>query len=244
MSKWTGKSDFADWCEMHNTPSEVVEKANVYLGPAKVEIKDEKDLIPYYTNLTAMIAVNHELKKSQSIHLSKDSFIDEEEREFLSWRVEECIKLARKAKKEKVAFTYEWAKPELDKMTVGLRTFCLSSDNIAAFKQIINRINEDPEIIKYHLPKEPCKKNLVLEKWILPEYFYDVHLARFNAMRERFLEFCKENGFAVYFSDSEITSIAGKADEEEVRYSPLLWKMCRDVAVFKDMQEKYDVKEG
>ena len=236
MSKWTGKSDFADWCEMHNTPSEVVEKANVYLGPAKIEIKDEKDLIPYYTNLTAMIAVNHELKKSQSIHLSKDSFIDEEEREFLAWRVEECIKLARKAKKEKVAFTYEWAKPELDKVT-------LTQCDDMAFKQIIDRINEDPEIIKYHLPKEPCKKNLVLEKWILPEYFYDVHLARFNAMRENFLKFCKENGFAVYLSNSEITNIAGKADEEEVRYSPLLWKMSRDIVVFKEAQEKYDVKE-
>lgn len=236
MSKWTGKSDFADWCEMHNTPSEIVKKADIYLGPAKVEIKDEKDLIPYYTNLTAIIAQNHELKKPQTIHLSKESFIDEEEREFISWRVEECIKLARKAKKEKVAFTYEWAKPELDKVTL---THC---DDVA-FKQIIARINEAPEIIKYHLSKVPGKRDPLLEKWIIPEYFYDVHLARFNAMRENFLKFCKENGFRVYLSSSEVVSASSNQDEE-LRWNPLISKMCRDVVVFKDAQEIYDVKEG
>ena len=43
------------------------------------------------------------LDNSKTIHLSSHSFIDEEEKEFLSWRVRDCILFARKAKKEVAA---------------------------------------------------------------------------------------------------------------------------------------------
>ena len=73
MSKWTGKSDFCDWCEMHNNPQEIVEKASVYYGDAKVAINSPHDLIPYYTHLTAMIASDQNGK--QNIHLSMSNSV-------------------------------------------------------------------------------------------------------------------------------------------------------------------------
>ena len=36
MGKYTGKSDFFDWCNMHNKPEDVIKKATVFLSGAKI----------------------------------------------------------------------------------------------------------------------------------------------------------------------------------------------------------------
>ena len=87
---------------IHN-PQEFVEKSKIYLGDARVMIKEEKDLIPYYTHLVASACYNKE--SGNTIHLSRDSFINSEEREFLSWKIRDIISMFRKAKKEKIEVT-------------------------------------------------------------------------------------------------------------------------------------------
>ena len=62
MSRWTSKCDFCDDCEMIHNPQEIVENTKIYLGDARIMIKEEKDLIPYYTHLVAMGSYNREKK--------------------------------------------------------------------------------------------------------------------------------------------------------------------------------------
>ena len=108
MSRFTGKSDFCDTCTMHYEPKEIVERANIFMGNAKVHIQQERDLIPYYTNLISMMySTKTDNGLEMSISLSEDSFIDSEERSRLSWRVANIISIARKCKRNKVPFTFE-----------------------------------------------------------------------------------------------------------------------------------------
>ena len=94
---------------IHN-PQEFVEKSEIYLGDARVMIKEEKDLIPYYTHLVASACYNKE--NGNTIHLSRDSFINSEEREFLSWKIRDIISMFRKAKKEKIEVTLDYVKSQ------------------------------------------------------------------------------------------------------------------------------------
>lgn len=231
MSKWTGKSDFADWCEMHNNPEDIVKYGEVYLGNAKCEIKDEKDLVPYYTNLIAMMVCNKE-PKHQVIHLSQNSFIDNEEADFLVWKIIESIKVARKAKKEKVPFTYEYLKNKIYEADV----------EEVVYKQIIEQINHTPEVIKYHISNKYNDAHRFVVGWLIPEYFGHIHLPRFNLQRIAFLEFCRENGFKVYTSKKEFEEMA-KTDIPMIqRAHTLLWSMANKVYQFDSAVEKYGKK--
>ena len=94
---------------IHN-PQEIIEKSKIYLGDARVMIKEEKDLIPYYTHLVASACYNKE--SGNTIRLSRNSFIDSEEREHVAWRVRDVIGAFRKAKKEKVDVTLDYMKKQ------------------------------------------------------------------------------------------------------------------------------------
>ena len=96
---------------IHN-PQEFVEKSKIYLGDARVMIKEEKDLIPYYTHLVASACYNKE--SGNTIRLSRNSFIDSEEREHVAWRVRDVISAFRKAKKEKVDVTLDYMQKHTD----------------------------------------------------------------------------------------------------------------------------------
>ena len=220
MSYFTGKCDFYDHCYMIGNPKEVLEKATIYYGDARVDIKTEKDLFPYATHLVASMASSSE---SQTIRLSKDSYINEEEIESIAWRVRDCILLARKAKKEKTPFTYEWAK---DKIT------SFSAEDIP-WKQIIEILNKNPNIIKFHLSKDYREDRKLLEQFIVPWYFSHVHLTQFNRYREIFVEECVRKGFAGFMIKD------GTIEEMEGEYHPVIWKMCWDIKDYYEAQKKY-----
>ena len=110
MSRWTGKFDFYDDCEMIHTSDEMVECSDVYLGDAKVEIKSKNDLIPYYTHTIASACYSK--SEGNTIHLSRESFIDSEEKDFLVWRIMDAIRIARKARKEKKHFNLDYLRSE------------------------------------------------------------------------------------------------------------------------------------
>ena len=208
MSKFTGKSDFYDWCEMHNEPSKIIKIAKVYLGDAKVDTTSEKELIPYYTHLIASMACTPDM---QSINLSKESFIDSEEKDFLSWKIELAIKSVRKAKKEKTAFNYDFLMKQKEMTYETGETFL--------WRKIIDVINKYPDVIKEHIPASSYEARNYISNWLIPKYFNDVHDSMHNRMREDFVAFAAEHGY------STIKIINGKPERTEGVYHPVINEM-------------------
>lgn len=209
MSHFTGRSDFADTCTIHYSPKEIAQ-ATIYMGNAKVEIKDEKDLIPYYTNLVSMM--NSRRGQTPVIHLASESYIDREEVEHLSWRVRDAIYTARKAKKNKQKLTVDMlAENDILKLDADKKVW----------KQILDVLEKHPEVIKFHLSKNFNEMSHFVEHWIVPEYFSHIHLAWQNEQRKQFLKLAADNGF--YTFDKEMNPNVG------LKYHPLIVDMCYKV---------------
>lgn len=223
MSKWTGKCDFADHCEMIYDTKSIVKNATIFLGNAKVEIKDEKSLIPYYTNLISAMGSEN---GSQVIHLSENSYIDIEEKYSLSWMVYSAFKSARKAKKDKKPFTFD----SLNKNDVEF-----NKDYLIVWKKLVDKINGNPDIIKTYIPSDHREGRYIIERNIIPMYFNDVHLSSYNRKREEFVEFAKENGYAVI----DWTKSIPENIPNEGEYHPIIFKMCNDINNFYIMQRNY-----
>lgn len=198
---------------IHN-PQEFIEKSKIYLGDARVMIEEEKDLIPYYTHLVAMSSYNKEI--GNVIHLSRDSFINSEEREFLSWKIRDVITTFRKAKKEKVEVTLDYLKAQ--------KYYWGHSEDII-YLAIIDKIKNNMDLIKVHLPKDYRECNYFISEWLIPNYFNDIHDSMHNRYREEFVKFAHENGYRNF-------------DEDGI-YHPIIWKMCADTDEYNRMNEKY-----
>lgn len=216
MSKFTGKSDFCDTCTMHHEPKEIVESANIFMGNAKVHIQQERDLIPYYTNLISMMYCNNtENGLEMSIHLSQDSYIDSEERSRLSWRVANIINIARKCKRNKKPFTFE----EVEKET-EFSDNAVCGEPINLWKKLFAVVEKNPDIIKIHLPSDYRKRLYIIESEIIPNYFYNVHLDLSNRQRKEFVKFCGEHGFKTLETDGE--------------YHPLIMGQCIKIREYEE----------
>ena len=220
MSRWTGKCDFCDDCEMIHNPQEFVEKSEIYLGDARVMIKEEKDLIPYYTHIVASACYNKE--RGNVIHLSNDSFINSEEKEFIAWRIRDVISVFRKAKREKVDVTLDYMKKQ--------KCYWNSDDYLLI--PIINIIKNNTDIIKVHLSKDWRESERFIIQWLIPNYFNDIHDSMHNRHREEFVKFAKENGYKTFDFET-------KEFNENGIYHPIIWKMCYDINEYKTMKEKY-----
>ena len=98
ISKYSGKCDFKDMCEIHNIDN--ILKSNVYIGwniiPLKFE--SEKDLIPYYPYIVALSATTNGVGE---IRLSTESYVDRSERESLELYTKECQRYVNKCKRKK-----------------------------------------------------------------------------------------------------------------------------------------------
>lgn len=198
---------------IHN-PQEIIEKSKIYLGDARVMIKEEKDLIPYYTHLVASACYNKE--SGNVIHLSRDSFINSEEREFLAWKIRDVISAFRKAKKENVEVTLDYLKS---------KKYYLGDTENFIWLALIDKIKYNTDLIKVHLPKDYRKCSYFISEWIIPNYFSDIHDSMHNRHREEFIKFAQENGYRNF-------------DEDGI-YHPIIWKMCTYVNEYYKMKEKY-----
>jgi hypothetical protein len=214
MSRWSGKCDFCDDCVMIHNPQEIIEKSKIYLGDARVMIKEEKDLIPYYTHLIASASYNKE--KGNVIHLSRDSFINSEEREHLSWKIQDIISTFRKAKKEKIDVTLDYVKSQ---------KYYWGNGEDFIWSALIDKMKNNMDLIKVHLPKDYRKCSYFIAEWLIPNYFYDIHDSMHNRYREEFIKFAHENGYRNF-------------DEDGI-YHPIIWKMCTCVDEYYKMKEKY-----
>lgn len=198
---------------IHN-PQEIIEKSKIYLGDARVMIKEERDLIPYYTHLVASASYNKE--RGNVIHLSRDSFINFDEKEFLSWKIRDIIFTFRKAKKEKVEVTLDYLKSQ---------KYYWGNGEDFIWSALIDKIKNNVDLIKVHLPKDYRECSYFISEWLIPNYFYDIHDSMHNRYREEFVKFAHENGYRNF-------------DEDGI-YHPIIWKMCACVDEYYKMKEKY-----
>lgn len=227
MSRWTGKSDFCDWCEMHNNPQTIVKKATVYMGHAKVAINKESDLIPYYTNLISSMTSNSE---GQVINLTQDSFIDIEEGEYLSAKIYQIIKWKRKADKEKIKFSYNFIKAQKD----------FWSGEIELWKKLINIANLNPDVAKFHLNKDYRHALYEIGINLIPRYFHGVHDGMHTRYREQFVKFCSENGYCAFSWNFE-TGEVGYQNQGE--WHPIIRDMCFAIGDYHKMVKEYSYNE-
>jgi hypothetical protein len=160
--------------------------------------------------------------ESQNIHLSRESFIDIDEKEFMAWKIITAIKVARKAKKERKPFTYEYLKDSKE----------LRYDITDKFiwKKLVSIVNGYPNILKEHISKDLRESLDYVSNWLYPKYFFDVHDIMHNRMRKSFVEFAKENGFSV------IKKNATSFERTEGIYHPVINKMCLSIMDFHKME--------
>ena len=206
MGKYTGKSDFFDWCNMHNKPEDVIKKATVFLSGAKITFEKPEDLIPYYTHTIASMSCS---KEKQFINLSKESYLDTREKERLSNFIYNSIIWAQKAHREKKNFNLDFIKDQKN-----YKVYSLEDDYI--LNSIVNKIKKYPELIKF-----PIKCDSIIKEYILPHYFDDIHDKTITSLKEDFIKYAEENGFAIY-----------KENSSTGEYHPIIWNMSLDVAQY------------
>lgn len=206
MGKYTGKSDFFDWCNMHNKPEDVIKKATVFLSGAKITFEKPEDLIPYYTHTIASMSCS---KEKQFINLSKESYLDTREKERLSNFIYNAIMWAQKAHREKKSFNLDFIKDQKNYKIY-------SSEDDYILSSIVNKIKKYPELIKF-----PIKCDSIIKEYILPHYFYDIHDKITTSLKEDFIKYAEENGFAIY-----------KENSSTGEYHPIIWNMSLDVAQY------------
>lgn len=108
MSMFSGKCDCYDTLvAIHNyTEDELKNKVDIYVGNSTepLHIESYKDLIPYYPYLVSSGVFS---KDKFVVHLTSESFVDEEERESLEFRLKELIKIYNRCKRKKTEFNVE-----------------------------------------------------------------------------------------------------------------------------------------
>ena len=206
MGRYTGKSDFDDWCNMHNKPEDVIKKAIVFLNGAKITFKKPEDLIPYYTHTIASMSCS---KEKQFINLSKESYLDTREKERLSNFIYNSIIWAQKAHREKKSFNLDFIKDQKNYKVYSLE------DNYI-LNSIVNKIKKYPELIKF-----PIKCDSIIKEYILPHYFDDIHDKTITSLKEDFIKYAEENGFASYKENASVGE-----------YHPIIWNMSLDIAQY------------
>ena len=116
MSIFSGKCDFYDsvvaiHCDGDTSKlSEFLANIDVYITGRdrryhKVEVYDEKTACKYYPYLTSIVGLHSD--GHANIYLASDSFIDQEEREFLNWKINAVLKYWKKCKRKKIPFNVE-----------------------------------------------------------------------------------------------------------------------------------------
>ena len=86
MSVYSGKADLFD--NLGDATDEKLQNSNIYIGDniIPLRINNQHDLAPYYPYL---VAVGSWSDGHAEIHLSTESFIDTDERESLTWKLED-----------------------------------------------------------------------------------------------------------------------------------------------------------
>lgn len=155
MSKFSGKCDFYDGfvaiaCDGDEEKlNEKIKRLKLYVQGSDgrehlVKSDTIKDIVKYYPYLKVMSYGNNKDGKYVVV-LSSDSFIDQEEAEFLEWRIRDCLKYWRKCKRNKVDFD----------VTEFLNSCYISRHGDDAMVEIAKRVKEHGDKATFdgiHLP--------------------------------------------------------------------------------------------
>lgn len=221
-SNFTGKSDFFDWCNMHNTPKDVLKKANVFLNGAKLSLNKPEDLIPYYNHAIASMALSGG-KEKQLINLGKESYLDSIEKDHISYIIYDCIMWARKARKAKKDFNLNFIKSQKN------YDVCYSSIKDCILNAVIDQINEYPNLIKFHVNRINID---IIKEYLLPHYFWFIHDNFTTRRREEFVKYAGENGYHIFHWDFENNKMVEKNGE----YSPIIWETCLKIKEYQRIE--------
>lgn len=157
MSEFSGKCDFYDSVVMihcDDDPGKLEDflaGTNIYIHGKdrrnhKIEVRNEKEACLYYPYLTVVAAFNRNENKN-TIILSSNSFIDQEEREHIGYYMNDVRKYWNKCKRNKEEFTVEkcvehfsmWRNTELYK---EIATRFLNNGNKAEFDDLHDNLHE------------------------------------------------------------------------------------------------------
>ena len=108
ISRYSGRCDLKDTLDIFGV-NEIINKYKIY-APNQIlplEVNEPKDLIPYYPFLTSSMSSNKET--GGVIYLTSESYIDTEEREHLTWTLDNLIRIWRRCKRKKIPFDKEEA---------------------------------------------------------------------------------------------------------------------------------------
>ena len=109
MSKYSGRSDFADDLIIHNyTEEQLKNNVKVYVGNSYIPLKidSHKSLIPYYPHL--ICSSYHNNKENSAIyHITSESSVDRNERDILGLYLDRILEFYDKCQKKKVEFKIE-----------------------------------------------------------------------------------------------------------------------------------------
>lgn len=189
MSMFSGKCDFYDGFVAINCDGdeETVEKnlkdldLYVYgrdMRKHKVESNTIKDIAKYYPYLEVIATYSRD--NGQTIILSSDSFIDQEEREHLQWYIDDVMKYWRKCKRDKKPFNVDECVEKLHWMNTDI------------IKTIAERVAKDgvkAEFEDIHLP---------LHEYFRRRWFDE--LVRIGYTERQAYDWC----FKGFFTDNEI----------------------------------------
>ena len=118
MSSYSGKCDVFDSLVMISkyTDEELANNVKIYQGYGEdeklLDIKCQKDLIPYYAHLVSS-SVHCGLDRTASIHITSESFVDREERESLEFKLKRVITAYNRCKRKKIDFVIDDVVEEL-----------------------------------------------------------------------------------------------------------------------------------
>ena len=111
MSVYSGKCDLADHFWMRANTEEDVEKeiarTDFYMWSKngrkhRLDIHTLKDLVPYYPYLIGVACGSKEGRNT--VIIASESFVDQEEREFMEWELRDALKEYRRCKRKKIPF--------------------------------------------------------------------------------------------------------------------------------------------
>jgi hypothetical protein len=135
ISKFSGKCDVFDSLIAINgyTDEELKNNVNIYIGDVKtpLKIENQQSLIPYYAHLVCGSLHDNKERKA-SIYITKESFVDREERENLEWRLEKLLTIYNRCKRKKIEFDVEEA----------LKEIVWNGWNEEPYRKLANRVKE------------------------------------------------------------------------------------------------------
>lgn len=135
ISQYSGKCDFFDTLEIHNyTLDDIKNNVTIYVGDSTkpLQINNLEDLIPYYPYIIGCAYFNNNEKKSV-IHLSSESWVDNEERDVLYFYLKQLLRIYNRCKRKKIDFNVQDAVKEI----------CFMNVNKDRLLELANRIKKE-----------------------------------------------------------------------------------------------------